>query len=81
MRRVAPAADQRREGRGEVQRAGRAIPALAGRPTGGAAGVGRAATEAFVFAFVAILALDFVLAMFSNSLYDWVFPRAPSKVA
>jgi phospholipid/cholesterol/gamma-HCH transport system permease protein len=47
----------------------------------GAAGVGRAATQAFVFSFVAILVIDFFLAMFSNSLYDWMFPRAPSRVA
>ena len=47
----------------------------------GAAGVGRAATEAFVASFVAILALDFVLAMFSNTLYEWIWPRAPTKVA
>jgi phospholipid/cholesterol/gamma-HCH transport system permease protein len=47
----------------------------------GAAGVGRAATEAFVTSFVAILALDFVLAMFSNTLYEWIWPRAPMKVA
>jgi phospholipid/cholesterol/gamma-HCH transport system permease protein len=47
----------------------------------GAAGVGRAATEAFVASFVAILALDFVLAMFSNTLYEWIWPRAATKVA
>lgn len=47
----------------------------------GAAGVGRAATEAFVFSFVAILAIDFVLAMFSNTLYEWIWPRATTKVA
>lgn len=47
----------------------------------GAAGVGRAATEAFVASFVAILALDFVLAMFSNTLYEWIWPRATAKVA
>lgn len=42
----------------------------------GAEGVGRAATEAFVYSFVAILALDFFLAMFSNSLHDWIWPEA-----
>jgi phospholipid/cholesterol/gamma-HCH transport system permease protein len=47
----------------------------------GAAGVGRAATEAFVVSFVAILAIDFVLAMFSNTLYEWIWPRATTKVA
>src|SRR5262249_2693555 len=33
----------------------------------GAQGVGRAATEAFVVSFIAILALDFFLALFMNS--------------
>ena len=47
----------------------------------GAAGVGRAATEAFVVSFVAILALDFVMAMFSNTLYEWIWPRAATQVA
>ena len=40
----------------------------------GAEGVGRAATEAFVFAFVAILIIDFFLAMFANSLYTLLWP-------
>ncbi len=35
----------------------------------GAQGVGRAATEAFVFSFVAILALDFFLGILLNELY------------
>jgi phospholipid/cholesterol/gamma-HCH transport system permease protein len=47
----------------------------------GAEGVGRAATQAFVFAFVAILVSDFFLAMLSNSLYDLLWPRAVQKVA
>jgi phospholipid/cholesterol/gamma-HCH transport system permease protein len=47
----------------------------------GAAGVGRAATEAFVWAFVAILVLDFFLAMFANSLYALIWPAAVPKVA
>jgi len=42
----------------------------------GAAGVGRAATEAFVASFVAIIVLDFVLAMFSNTLHDLIWPNA-----
>ena len=46
----------------------------------GAAGVGRAATEAFVLAFVAIIVLDFVLALFSNTLYDLIWPEAVAKV-
>jgi phospholipid/cholesterol/gamma-HCH transport system permease protein len=47
----------------------------------GAEGVGRAATQAFVFAFVAILVIDFFLAMFSNAVYDLLWPRAVQKVA
>jgi phospholipid/cholesterol/gamma-HCH transport system permease protein len=46
----------------------------------GAAGVGRAATEAFVASFVAIIILDFVLAMFSTALYDVIWPHAQAKV-
>jgi len=46
----------------------------------GAAGVGRAATQAFVFAFVSIIVLDFVLSMFANSVHDIVWPDAKSKV-
>jgi len=38
----------------------------------GAEGVGRAATEAFVFSFVAILALDFFLGIICNGLYPWL---------
>jgi phospholipid/cholesterol/gamma-HCH transport system permease protein len=47
----------------------------------GAAGVGRAATEAFVWSFVAILILDFFLAMIANGLYDMIWPPVASKVA
>jgi phospholipid/cholesterol/gamma-HCH transport system permease protein len=46
----------------------------------GAEGVGRAATEAFVLSFVAILALDFFLAMFLNSLYVYLWPDAGIKI-
>ena len=42
----------------------------------GAEGVGRAATEAFVLSFVAILALDFVLGITLNLLYDFVLSAA-----
>jgi phospholipid/cholesterol/gamma-HCH transport system permease protein len=42
----------------------------------GAEGVGRAATEAFVLSFVAILAIDFVLALFLNQLYDAIWHTA-----
>ncbi|MFM8273999.1 MAG: MlaE family ABC transporter permease [Gemmata sp.] len=46
----------------------------------GAEGVGRAATEAFVIAFVAILMIDFVLAMFANTLYDLLWPPSATKM-
>lgn len=44
----------------------------------GAAGVGRASTQAFVLSFIAILAADFVLAMAFNSLHGAIWPDAPS---
>ena len=47
----------------------------------GAEGVGRAATEAFVVAFVAILMIDFVLAMLANTVYALLWPPATAKVA
>jgi phospholipid/cholesterol/gamma-HCH transport system permease protein len=40
----------------------------------GAEGVGRAATEAFVLSFIAILPLDFFLAMFLNTVYEYLWP-------
>lgn len=46
----------------------------------GAAGVGRAATEAFVIAFVAILVIDFLLAMLANTVYDLLWPPTAAKV-
>jgi phospholipid/cholesterol/gamma-HCH transport system permease protein len=46
----------------------------------GAEGVGRAATEAFVSAFVAILGSDFLLAMFLNQLHDVIWPSAGAKM-
>lgn len=39
--------------------------------TAGAEGVGRAATEAFVFSFMAILALDFALGIILIHIYRW----------
>jgi phospholipid/cholesterol/gamma-HCH transport system permease protein len=45
----------------------------------GAEGVGRAATEAFVASFVAILGSDFLLAMFLNELYDLIWPAASAR--
>jgi phospholipid/cholesterol/gamma-HCH transport system permease protein len=47
----------------------------------GAEGVGRAATEAFVWSFIAILVLDFFLAMFANSLYSMLWPPLNPRVA
>ena len=47
----------------------------------GAAGVGRAATEAFVASFVAIIVLDFVLALFFNTLHDVIWSGATPKLA
>jgi phospholipid/cholesterol/gamma-HCH transport system permease protein len=47
----------------------------------GAEGVGRAATEAFVIAFVAILMLDFVLAMLANTVYALLWPPVSAKFA
>ena len=44
------------------------------RATAGAEGVGRAATEAFVYSFVAILALDFVLGLIANGLHEALWP-------
>jgi phospholipid/cholesterol/gamma-HCH transport system permease protein len=46
----------------------------------GAQGVGRAATEAFVISFIAILVLDFVLAMLANTVYSLLWPITGAKV-
>jgi len=46
----------------------------------GAEGVGKAATEAFVASFIAILALDFFLAMFLNTLHDRIWPVAANRL-
>ncbi len=46
----------------------------------GAEGVGRAATEAFVASFIAILVLDFFLAMFLNNLHDFLWPANGAKL-
>jgi phospholipid/cholesterol/gamma-HCH transport system permease protein len=42
----------------------------------GAEGVGRAATEAFVYSFIAILATDFLLGVVFSSLYVLLWPSA-----
>ncbi|MAG94321.1 MAG: ABC transporter permease [Planctomycetaceae bacterium] len=47
----------------------------------GAEGVGRAATEAFVLSFIAILALDFFLGMLLSSLYYTLWPAPVSLAA
>jgi phospholipid/cholesterol/gamma-HCH transport system permease protein len=41
----------------------------------GAEGVGRAATSAFVTSFMAILTLDFFIALLSNHLYVFLWPQ------
>ena len=41
----------------------------------GAEGVGKAATEAFVFSFIAILALDFSIGIVWNTLYYAIWPK------
>jgi phospholipid/cholesterol/gamma-HCH transport system permease protein len=43
----------------------------------GAEGVGKAATEAFVFSFIAILFLDFTIGLGWNTLYRSIWPQAP----
>src|SRR5262249_36364071 len=49
---------------------------------GGAEGVGRAATQAFVFSFMAVLGLDFFLGMFDNALQEFLWPGVgPSLMA
>ena len=47
----------------------------------GAVGVGRAATQAFVFSFVAIIVIDFVLTMLTNTIYEVLWPPNAAKVA
>jgi phospholipid/cholesterol/gamma-HCH transport system permease protein len=47
---------------------------------GGAEGVGRAATRAFVTSFIAIMALDFFLAMFLNKLYAVIWPGSGPRM-
>lgn len=42
----------------------------------GAEGVGRAATEAFVYSFIAILFLDFCLGVLWNNTYNAIFPES-----
>jgi phospholipid/cholesterol/gamma-HCH transport system permease protein len=46
----------------------------------GAEGVGQAATRAFVSSFIAILVLDFFLALFLNKLHDFIWPIGGAKL-
>jgi phospholipid/cholesterol/gamma-HCH transport system permease protein len=46
----------------------------------GAEGVGRAATEAFVTSFIVIFVIDFLLAMFLNTLHGILWPAHGSKL-
>ena len=41
----------------------------------GAEGVGRACTKAFVMSFMAILVANFFVALFTQSLYGFLWPR------
>lgn len=44
----------------------------------GAEGVGRAATQAFVLSFIAILSIDFLLTVLLNTSYSLIYPHAVS---
>ena len=46
----------------------------------GAVGVGRAATEGFVLSFVAIMVLDFLMAVFANTIHTLVWPNGAGKL-
>jgi phospholipid/cholesterol/gamma-HCH transport system permease protein len=46
--------------------------------TNGAEGVGRAATQAFVYSFIAILVVDFFAGMILIRMYWWLFPAPVS---
>jgi phospholipid/cholesterol/gamma-HCH transport system permease protein len=47
---------------------------------GGAEGVGKAATAAFVLSFMSILILDFFLALFLNNLHDYLWHTTGGRV-
>jgi phospholipid/cholesterol/gamma-HCH transport system permease protein len=49
------------------------------RGRGGSAGVGEAATQAFVLSFIAILALDFFLSLGIDSVHDLIWPFATGR--
>jgi phospholipid/cholesterol/gamma-HCH transport system permease protein len=46
----------------------------------GAEGVGRAATEAFVYSFIAILCLDFCIGIVWNRAYDALWPESVNLI-
>jgi phospholipid/cholesterol/gamma-HCH transport system permease protein len=46
----------------------------------GAEGVGRAATEAFVYSFIAILFLDFTIGIFWNTAYNAIWPDSANLI-
>jgi phospholipid/cholesterol/gamma-HCH transport system permease protein len=46
----------------------------------GAEGVGRAATEGFVLSFVAIMVMDFLLAVFFNALHEVIWPNGAGRL-
>lgn len=47
----------------------------------GASGVGKAATDAFVTSFIAIIIANFFLAKFLNDLYIWVYGVTPNALS
>ena len=46
----------------------------------GAEGVGRAATEGFVLSFVAIMVLDFLMAVLSNAIHTLIWPNGAGRL-
>jgi len=51
------------------------------RSRAGAEGVGRAATEGFVISFVAIIFLDFLMAMLTNTVHGWLYSSIGPRLA
>ncbi|QDU62269.1 ABC transport permease subunit MlaE [Planctomycetes bacterium Pan216] len=50
------------------------------RSGAGAEGVGRSATEAFVYSFIAILASDFMLGILLNGIYNLIWPGQSASI-
>lgn len=46
----------------------------------GAEGVGRAATEGFVLSFVAIMVLDFLMAVLTNTIHELIWPNGAGRL-